>query len=216
MGEGGTVKKAKAPSSVFASELVICGLLMGLALRDLLSTFKFRSHSIGHYFVGCALVIVSVWYIHLLSVWKNVYEELDSRQLAWGGLVRLWTNVLYAGLLYLAFHYHFNYRWCLGCFTAVVGLDLVSGGLGCYSAVSMIRQVSRHWIIRDVYLVFALGVAWGGHLLLDPAPNPLDNTLEPSLFSGVTCFGGVAFAYWFDLAKNPDFYGARGNPQTGA
>jgi hypothetical protein len=213
MCEGGTIKKARTPSSAFASELVICGLLMGLALGNLLSTFKFRSHSLGHYLLGCALAIVSVWYIHLLNVWKNLYEELDRSKLAWGGLLRLWSNVLYAGLLYLAFHYHYNYRWCLACLTAVVAVGFIPSALGYNSEVAMIRQISRHWVRRDMYLLFALIMAWGIHLLCDPAPQPLNDTLDPSVPSGFVCLGGVAFAYWYDLVKNPDFYGASWNRQ---
>jgi len=216
MCDGGTIKKARTPSSVFSSELVICGLLMGLALGGLLSTFKFRTASIGHYFLGVALVIVSVWYIHLLSVWKTVCEELDYSRLAWGGLLRLWTNVLYAVFLYLTFHYHYNYRWCLACFTVVVGFDFISSGLGYNSEVRMIRQLSRHWIERDVYLVFALAAAWAIHVFLDPAPDPVADTLEPSIVSGLACLAGVAFAYWFDIVKNSEFYCTGGRPQTPA
>jgi len=206
MSEGGTTRKAPTPSSVFSSELVICGLLMGLALGGLLSTFKFRSASVGHYLLAVALVIVSVWYIHLLSVWKTVYEELDYSRLTWGGLPRLWTNVLYAVLLYLTFHYHYNYRWCLICLTTVVGFDFISSGLGYNSQVQMIRQFSRHWLQRDVYLTLALVVTWAIHLLLDPAPDPASDALEPSIFSGLACLAGVAFAYSFDIVKNAEFY----------
>jgi hypothetical protein len=204
------------PSSVFSSELVIGGILMGMGFRDLLSTFKFGSHSLGHYFVGLALVIVTVWYIHLLSVWKIVYEEFDASKLAWGGLLRLWINIVYVGLLYLAYRYHYNYRWCLTCLTAVVGFDFFSSGVGSRCQIDVIRQVSRRWLQRDVYLIFALAAAWVAHLHLDPSPSPSDDTLEPSTLSGFMCLAGVVFAYGFDIVTNSGFYGANKNPSTPA
>ncbi len=204
------------PSSVFASELVICGILMGMGFRDLLSTFKFGSHSVGHYLVGVALVIVTVWYIHLLSVWKIVYDELDPGKLPWGGLLRLWINIIYVGLLYLAFRFHYNYRWCLTCLTAVVGFDFISSGLGYNCKIDLIRRISRNWLQRDVYLIIALTVTWATHILLDPAPRPVDDALEPSIFSGLACLGGVVFAYGFDIVKNAEFYGAGRDSQTPA
>lgn len=216
MSEGGTIRKAGTASSVFASELVICGIVMGMGFRDLLSTFRFRSSSIGHYLVGCALVIVTVWYLHLLNVWKIVYEELDASKLAWGGLLRLWINIVYVGLLYLAYRYHYNYRWCLTCLTAVIGFDFISSGLGYNCRIDMIRRVSRHWLQRDLYLVLALVAAWVIHLSVDPAPSPTDDTLEPSIVSGLMCLGSVMFAYRFDIVKNPQFYGAIGRPRPSA
>ncbi|MEN6576646.1 MAG: hypothetical protein ABFD90_09905 [Phycisphaerales bacterium] len=216
MSEEGTSKRRRMPSSVFSSELVICGILMGMALRDLLSTFHFGSCSLGHYFVGLALVVVTVWYIHLLSVWKIVYDEFDAAKLVWGGLPRLWINIVYVGLLYLAFRYHYNYRWCLTCLTAVIGFDFFSSGVGARCKIDLIRQVSRNWLHRDVYLLFALTAAWATHLHLDPAPSPSDDTLEPSTLSGLMCLAGVVFAYAFDIVKNSRFYGADRNPQTSA
>ncbi|MCU0918075.1 MAG: hypothetical protein MUC88_26465 [Planctomycetes bacterium] len=216
MSEAETSKKPRMASSIFASELVICGLLAGMGFRDLLSTFEFGRHSVGHYLLGCALVVVTVWYIHLLSVWKIVYEGIDARLLAGGGLLRLWTNIVYAGLLYLAFHYHYNYRWCLTCLTAVIGFDFFSSGLGYCSRVDMLRQVSRRWLQRDVCLVFALVVAWAIHLHWDPAPSGPNDALEPSFLSGFTCLAGIVLAYWFDIMKNSGFYGAGGSSETPA
>ena len=74
----------------------------------------------------------------------------------------------------------------IGCLTAVIGFDFFSSGVGARCKIDLIRQVSRNWLHRDVYLLFALAAAWATHLWLDPSPSPSDDTLEPSTLSGLT------------------------------
>jgi len=190
---------------VLSAQLLIGGVLLALGLETMLSTFDFEAIYVPSLLVLLGLVVMVIWVAQLLISWEITFRDVDVEQLLLGGMLDLWTSVLYIGLVYLACRYQPKYSFVLLFITLIAIFDLLTAAIHMkHTGDKRISDVNRNWVKRDIRVFTPLlGIAWLLYFVIDR------NSLQPSptLVSGIVFLAGMIIAYLSDMWINPEFYG---------